>query len=264
MFVAQISNDIKANDQIISNLREGKEGGTLDLGRCVDAQSFRGLDFIRTAERFEAAARKFGGQAVLLGDIATAINLGRYGEEFKFDNQENAIFVPLIGITDVVTSVDELGLKPQNYAQVIIDPTRSNSKFVARFLNSDLGRESREANKSGFISKLNRQTLQGLRIFVPDLETQNTMLEIEANITAEQNTLLGLQNELNEFRRELWSDPKSAPHLTQRVTALASRLSGGLQQYAVAALDKWFETLPFPLASILRAWQATPSQDFAR
>src|SRR5262249_34545036 len=135
-------------------------------------------------------------------------------------------------------------------------------KFVARFLNSELGKESREANKSGFIGKLNRQTLQGLRIFVPDLETQNTMLEIEGRIAAQQNTLLGLQNELSEFHRELWSDPKSALQVNQRVTALAKRLSGSLQQYAVEAFDQWFETLPFPLASILRAWQATPSQDF--
>jgi hypothetical protein len=27
-------------------------------------------------------------------------------------------------------------------------------------------------------------------------------------------------------------------------------------------LDQWFETLPFPLASILRAWQATPIQNY--
>jgi hypothetical protein len=88
------------------------------------------------------------------------------------------------------------------------------------------------------------------------------MLEIEARITAEQNTLLGLQNELGEFRRELWSNPRSAPNVDQRLAGLSSRLSGSLKQHAVAGLDQWFETLPFPLASILRAWQATPSQDF--
>jgi hypothetical protein len=88
------------------------------------------------------------------------------------------------------------------------------------------------------------------------------MLEIEARIAIEQNTLLGLQNELREFRRELWSDPKSAPRVEEHITALASRVSGSLKQYAVAALDQWFETLPFPLASILRAWQATSNQDF--
>jgi hypothetical protein len=33
-------------------------------------------------------------------------------------------------------------------------------------------------------------------------------------------------------------------------------------EHQIPTLDHWFETLPFPLASILRAWQATPSQDF--
>jgi hypothetical protein len=88
------------------------------------------------------------------------------------------------------------------------------------------------------------------------------LMEIEARIAIEENTLRGLHNELREFRRELWADPKSAPRVNQRVTTLASRISGSLKQYEVAALDQWFETLPFPLASILRAWQATPSQDF--
>jgi len=168
----------------------------------------------------------------------------------------------LIGISDVVQSLDDLTLKSQNYAQVVIDPARSHSDFVARFLNSELGKESREASKSGFIPKLNTQTLTGLPILVPDLQTQKTMLEIEARIAVEQNTLLGLQNEFREFRRELWSDPRSASRVDQRVATLANRVSGSLKQYAVTALDQWFETLPFPLASILRAWQATPSQDF--
>jgi hypothetical protein len=262
MFVAQLSSDTKANSQILSNLREGKEGGTLDLGQIVDTQSFRGLNAIRTAERFEAAARKFGAPSVLLGDLATSIYLGRHGENFKFTHHDNAIFVPLIGISDVLDSLDVLALKPQNYAQVLIDSARSHSDFVARFLNSELGKESREASQSGFIPKLNTQSLKGLPILVPDLHTQKTMLEIEARIAGEQSTLLGLQNELREYARELWSDPKSAPRVNQHVTALAGRISGSLKQHAVAALEQWFETLPFPFASILRAWQATPSQDF--
>ncbi len=43
---------------------------------------------------------------------------------------------------------------------------------------------------------------------------------------------------------------------------LSKRLGGGLKEHTAERLDQWFETLPFPLASILRAWQATPSQDF--
>ena len=185
MFVARLSTDANTNSQIISNLREGKEGGTLELGRFIDTQSFRGLAFIRTTERLQAAEQKSGASSVLLGDLATKINLGRHGEGFKFEHHDNAIYVPLIGTAQVADSVDECTLKPQNYAQVIIDPTRSDSKFVARFLNSDIGTEIREASKFGFIPKLNTQTLKGLRILVPDLRTQQTMLEIESRIVAE-------------------------------------------------------------------------------
>ncbi len=49
---------------------------------------------------------------------------------------------------------------------------------------------------------------------------------------------------------------------TRPLVALSDRLSGSLKQHAAKSLAQWFETLPFPLASILRAWQATPSQDF--
>jgi hypothetical protein len=262
MFAAQLSSDATTNDQIISNLNERKEPDALELGRFVDTLSFRGLAFIRTAERLHTAEQKFGARSALLGDIATRINLGRHGDDFKFPAQDNAIFIPLIGSSKVIDSVAELELKSQNYAQVVIDPSRSNAAFVTRFLNSDLGTELREANKLGFIPKLNTQTLRGLRILIPDLQTQRTMLEIESRIVAEHNTMLGIGIELDQYRRELWSDPTSAPRVSQYVTELSNRISGSLEQHAATALDQWFETLPFPLASILRAWQATPSEDY--
>ncbi len=39
---------------------------------------------------------------------------------------------------------------------------------------------------------LNKQTLKELRVFVPDLPTQRRMLEIQAKIADEQNTVLEL------------------------------------------------------------------------
>jgi len=78
----------------------------------------------------------------------------------------------------------------------------------------------------------------------------------------EQNTVMALQNEIAELRRELWANPKSAPQVQERIDSLARRLAGGIKQHASETLEQWFETLPFPLASILRAWQATSTQDF--
>lgn len=263
MFVAQLSGDEKTNLQILDNLRQRHEGGTLELGRFVDPVSFISLGTIRTAERLREAERRFAAPAVRLADLATAINLGRFGDDFAFQPQENSLFIPLIGNSEVVDSLEDLTLKKQNYAQVVIDPARSNARFVARFLNTDFGKELREQSKSGaVIPKLNKQTLKELRVFVPDLQTQRRMLEIEARMTADQNTLLGLQNELGEFRRELWANPRTAAGIEQRLSDLSRRLGGGLKEHTAERLEQWFETLPFPLASILRAWQATPSQDF--
>jgi hypothetical protein len=262
MFVAQLSADTNTNHQIIGNLRHEREGGSLELGRFVASESFRSIEALRAAERFARAERRFGAPSVSLGELATTINLGRFGDKFTFQALENGIFVPLIGSSDVMESVGDLTLKLQNYAQVVIDPARSNARFVARFLNSEFGKELREQNKSGFIPKLNKQTLKAVRVFVPESKTQQQMLEIEASITTEQNTVMALQNELAEMRRELWANPRTAPKVQQRLGGLARRLAGGIKQHASDTLEQWFESLPFPLASILRAWQATPSKDF--
>jgi len=265
MFAAQLSSDANTNAQIFDNFRAGREGGSLELGRFVAINGFQGIEQLRGADALSKAEARFGSPAVELAelsDVKSSVNLGRPDDGFRFEPLENAIYVPLIGNSDVVESPNDFQLKPQNYAQVVIDPSRSNASFVARFLNSDFGKELREQAKTGFIPKLNKQTLKRLRVFVPDLVTQRKMLSVEAKITAEHTTVMALQNEVAELRRGLWATPKAVPEVEQRIGELARRLAGGVQQHALATLDQWFETLPFPLASILRAWQATPSHDF--
>jgi hypothetical protein len=265
MFVGQLSSDTKTNLQVIANFRQGVEGGSLELGRFVEPDSFQGIDYLRAAEGLRSVEQRFGVKAsklAELGDVKSDIKLGRPGEDFAFEPVENAIYIPLIGNSDVVESPDALTLKPHNYAQVVIDTARSNAHFVAQFLNSEVGRELRDQSKTGVIPKLSKQILRELRVLVPDLQTQRRMIEIETRITNEQNTVMSLQNEIVELRRELWSNPQSTQEVAGKIDALAMRLAGGIKQHTSATLDQWFEMLPFPLASIFRAWQATPSQDF--
>jgi hypothetical protein len=263
MFVAQLSVDANTNLQVIGNLQQEREGGSLDLGRFFASESFRSIEYLRAEESFILAENRFGAPSVKLEDLATAINMGRFGDAFIFQPLENAIFVPLIGNSDVMESCGDLTLKSQNYAQVVIDSNRSNARFVARFLNSEVGKQLRQQSKSGtIIPRLTKETLKKLRVFIPDLKTQRGMLEIEASIIVEHNTVLALQNELAEIRRELWTNPNAATNVKQRLSGLARQMSGGIKQHTSETLDQWFETLPFPLSSILRAWQATPSDDF--
>ena len=263
MFVGQLSNEPKTNSLVVSNLKTGQEGGSLELGRLVVAVSFRGLKRIRIEEQFEQAEQRFGVAPTRLQELATAVNLGRPGENFDFPSLENAIYVPLVGNSNVLDSLEECTLKKQNYAQVAIDSVRSDAGFVARFLNSEFGKEVIEMNKTGaVIPKLNKQMLQELQVFVPVLERQMEILRIERKIAAEENTVSGLRNEISELRRLLWSDWQSVQVVNDRLDEFSTRMSVDIKRHSSEKLEEWVETLPFPLASILRAWRATPSKDF--
>lgn len=263
MFAAQLSGELNTNSQILENFSNGVEGGTVELGRYVDPLEFRGIDSLRAGDYFESASKQIGFPAVVLEDLATAVNLGQHGEGFKFPEASNAVFVPMIGQSDVVASIDDLSLKAQNYAQVVIDSSKSQATFIAQFLNSELGKKIREWGKSGTtIPKLNKQTLTKLQIFIPDLATQRKMLEVEARLSGEENILLSLQNDLSELRRDLWRSPRSAGDVSNRLDEFSIRIAGDLKEQASLGLDQWFETIPFPIASILRAWQATTSDDY--
>jgi hypothetical protein len=97
MFAARLSGNPEADAQIISNFRDRKEGGILELGRLVDASTFRGLGAIRMDEQLAAVEVNFGYPSVPLAELAEEVTLGRFGQELE--DKENAIFVPMIGAT---------------------------------------------------------------------------------------------------------------------------------------------------------------------
>src|SRR5439155_22414718 len=55
MFLAELSTDSNTNKQIVENLKLGKEGGALELGRYVDSGSFFVFDLLRMVERLTRA-----------------------------------------------------------------------------------------------------------------------------------------------------------------------------------------------------------------
>jgi hypothetical protein len=60
----------------------------------------------------------------------------------------------------------------------------------------------------------------------------------------------------------MWKNPREINEISKRLKSFGARVSRKTRTYFANELDHWFETLPFPLASILRAWQATPGDDF--
>jgi len=262
MFVAELSRKDNSR-QVIENFHAGLEGETLELGRYVCTADFTGLNAIRAEETLKQKEKEYGTLSVALAELASVLTHGSSDEKKPFEDKENAIYIPLGGSSGIVVeSVSDLRSKHQNYMQVVIDPSRSDSRFVARFLNSEIGREFLgRLRTGGVVARLSRHSLQSLPVFVPPLSVQHKILEVESRIDREHNTVLAFDNEILALRRKLWSGPAQIPGVENELNTLSERLSGKVADYARTSLDHWFETLPFPLASILRAWQGTVSQD---
>lgn len=260
LFVAPLSSDTTVNKRVIGNFRHAADGDPLGAGGFVDAASFTGLEAIRSAAALEFAAAQMHHPAETLGgSLAKEIVQGRYQQDFQ--DAPNTIYVPLLGNSDVRESLDELTLKSQNYAQVVINPDRSSATFVARFLNSELGRELRAKSRAGgSIPRLTKASLASLPVFIPDQATQRHILAVEASIAAERNTLLALENELQTLRNTLWSSFPSTAEVEGGVKELSAKLAGS-HGYMEDGLTRWMDSLPFPLASILRKWLTTPERD---
>lgn len=259
MFVARLTKDIRTNGQVLDNYRARRVDGIPQMGRMIAPEEFQGIAAFESAEEIQRLEERFASPAVRLEKISLNIQLGRPGVGFAFKEVANAIYVPLAGEHDVVDTIEELALKQQSYAQVAIDSQLSDARFVARFLNTDLGRHFRLAQAEGATTpRLNSRGLREIRVVVPTLESQAQMLGLESRIESERNTLLGLQNDLNSIHRDLWTGRADHKLVDSQIQNFSKQWSVG----AKPSLEQWFESLPFPLASILRAWQATSDDDY--
>ena len=86
------------------------------MGRMVAVEEFRGFEALRLEERLRQAEEQFGSPAVRLRELVDGMTLGRPTESFRFAAADNAVYIPLVGISDVVTSQEDMTLKAQNYA----------------------------------------------------------------------------------------------------------------------------------------------------
>jgi hypothetical protein len=115
----------------------------------------------------EKVAREWGCTTITLDAVAKRIFRMPPREEEE-ESGANRLFIPLIGHSNVVISRDELTLKPQNYVGVDLDEERATNQFIAQFLNTELGRNSRETLKSGtLIPKLTNQGVGKIRMVLP-------------------------------------------------------------------------------------------------
>jgi hypothetical protein len=227
---------------LVENLRSRQEGVAPPLGRLTDPRTFTTWHALTLRDEVAKEAQRLGLELIRFRDVTQAIKMGRRSSDGDFETMPNAIYLPTIGTSPVTTSPEDLTVKPQNVAQLVLDPGVADAQFVAAFLNSPMGRRIRSLMESGsVIPKITRTTLTAddAVLFLPSIDLQTEVKRVDAALE-----LLGAQ--VASLRSGLWANPKSHRDVERKV----ARLGSGED------FEAWMESMPFPVASVLWRYHA--------
>lgn len=245
LFVGALSESSERNDILLQNLLQRHAGPEPALGALVDHDQFHSIRGLQLANQVERLARPLGVSAVPLGSIAKAIN--RVTGNDDFEDVSNSVYLPLIGNSAAVASLPDRKIKPQNYAQVVLDPEKADARFTASFLSTPLGLLLREsAQRGATIPKLNKASIAEMPVYLPPLEAQLRVIEVDTALS----TVL---SEAQALRERLWTRPRDSGQVAERLARLVRSEQS----------TDWIDYLPFPLATVAWAWGAA-GEDYRR
>ena len=216
---------------MIENFRRRQPGNVPEHGRLVESSSFHSWRAVVLDEEIHRLARTTGTAAVQLADIMDSLRMGSASKGGQFQDSPNSVYLPLIGNTAAVTSLADLSVKPENAAQIVLRPELAVADYVARFLNTAVGRRIRERLALGpFIPRITRQALLGATVFLPPMEVQKEVVTTHRSIRE-------LISQLEEYDRKLGERPREFDQI--RKTVLTFRREEDA--------DSWIEACLFHL-----------------
>jgi len=241
LFVGALTSDSSARTTIMKNIKFEKEGKEPELGMLVEPSAFRSVEALFLDRKIVIIAKSAGLTPYPIRSIAS-IRLAKSEQSEiseEFEEKPNSVYLPLTGNSPAVASLNDLQIEPHNYVQITIDSKVVLATYVAQFYNSNLGLLVRYRDLIGFIPELNKTPLLESTIYLPDLETQ-------MEIVRTQSIISDIETQIEISKRDLWNNPRRAKEIYKKVRALNQ----------ANAFEAWVESSPFPLASILWAYNA--------
>ncbi len=239
MFVAELDDDPQRTAVVLENLFEGRVGSTLALGARVEAATFSGFPSLVARQEQAKAERAYGDDCCALGDISTsavraakdaATEASLFIRKFDSDKRERAS-----------TDLSVLGDDPDRWLMLELDLERAEPEYVAHWLNTPAGKASIRAVAFGSsLRQVRSRDVGRVRVHLPSLDQQRRMLHLISRAREVESVGRSVQQQVSQPGASLESLAQLLPSTSAAETA---------------SLEQWFETLPFPLASILRRYR---------
>jgi hypothetical protein len=215
-------------------------------GRLIDPDTFRSFDTLVAEDTARQIAQHRGLVEKLFSEVVLDIRRPKRHLGFMpCEEHPDAIYLPLMATTDTTTSQATLPEGLKSYVQLIVNPEVALPEYLANLFNTPLGHELRKAAMQG--STIPRISLRGLRamtLYLPPMEDQRRTLEALQNIDL-------VRSELNELESRLWDQPCNSADILEAIGTVNHE----------ERFQDWLESLPFPLASTLRAYCTVDQSD---
>jgi hypothetical protein len=204
-------------EQVAHNFLSSVDTGHLTGGTLVangDFVGFYRLKIQQQIERLETQYKEY--DKYTLSDIATEINSVKSGK--TFEEKENAVYIPSIGNSKVVSNLQDAKLKHHNYFQIVLKENTSN-EYVASFFESTLGRLVLDSLRmQSFIPHVNKRDIEQASIAVPSIVEQKS-------IVLTQHKLRELKDVIDNFNREIALNPKSSASIQGQLSRMLEAMA---------------------------------------
>ncbi len=144
LFVGQLSGDEKQDAILVKNYHERKEGGIPQQGALIEESEFKGLDTLINNSEIKQLVARSGVVAYPFNQISNKINfLGKTTVNDSFSDSDSCIYLPMIGDSPAVSSVNEFILQPQEYVQLVLEAQSDKIEPLIKEFNSPDGLKER-------------------------------------------------------------------------------------------------------------------------
>ena len=241
VFLASLDG-VKNTTIIIDNLLSRSESATADyLGCWFDFGKYEDYSDYKNKKRRTAleskSAKLFNGELMPISSICKDVN--RVKIDFGFEDNDNAIYVPRIGLSDVVKESGDFSLKEHNYYQVAVDSEVILPRYLSFVLNSSLGNELRARSMRGAtIKNLSIGSFNQIKVPVPSIELQQEYLKLD-------DELRKIALEAQRLQSKLMENPAAYKNIAKEAKDINNRGD---------KFEQWIGNLPYPIATILKRY----------
>jgi hypothetical protein len=240
-FIAELSPNEKTNQIVFNNYIKKRKGKVIQLGVYVDINEFTSLRALIFEKETQELVKNIGYPPKYLTEIALTIKAVKHENAEEIPHLPNSIYLPKIGNSPVVSDTSSMKINPKNYYQIQLDESVANAVYVANYFNSEIGKKLRISLEVGStIPQIPKAQLNKCVLYLPEIFTQTEIIKLDNKIDE-----FGLR--LDELKRKLWKQP--------RTSSIVSNELKNINQED--RLEKWIDTLPFPISSILWRYYAT-------